>query len=382
MVEQPDHIATSGGLTTMVEQSILIKHVLTINVLSCTFLAGLPCEAGEPIDPDRLTQMRRELDLYYSCIKVLRVRGESTWERSDSPWAKATREAMDRAVQLRIEEILNRPGGGDPERRFQMERLAEQRAKRDKAKHVTNVMMLDAFPSLRLENTDIWTHPDGTTEADMMTKIAHDGRYTQVRPAHRHVAVESSPGYDKFFTRMPSTVLGLRMLRTTGTPTSTLLGSPTVTTIEGKEVVAGLEALVVKVGPHIPPDRRPEWISDDGWVKLWLAPSVHHLPVRADYHFVVRRPDPVGAGSSLDEHVQSIELAEFQPAKDQATGGEIPFPRRMTWTDRGGVTRWRISEVSINVPTTPIDFSPDIPADYNVVRDGVPPIRVIVPTPR
>ena len=32
-------------------------------------------------------------------------------------------------------------------------------------------------------------------------------------------------------------------------------------------------------------------------------------------------------------------------------------------------------------PTTPADFSPDVPADYNVVRDGVLPIRVIAPTP-
>jgi hypothetical protein len=47
----------------------VIPRLTIIAIHLCIILVGWPCGAGEPIDPERLAQMRRELDAYYSRIK-------------------------------------------------------------------------------------------------------------------------------------------------------------------------------------------------------------------------------------------------------------------------------------------------------------------------
>ena len=134
------------------------------------------------------------------------------------------------------------------------------------------------------------------TDGIAFTEINFDASqaYTQSRMAEKHL---------NLFGYLPTAAIGLKSfpvdqhIETQNLPS--LLSHPEITSIEGHEQVEGVDTVILKVGPRIPETERPGFLGNDGYVKLWIAPSIHSLAIRKEYHFEQGAADKKGTAQSV-----------------------------------------------------------------------------------
>ncbi|SRR5579883_790336 len=326
--------------------------------MSCHLLACLTvCAsfAGEPIPSNRLDAMRQSMESYLSKIKNIHIIYEESIRKPEvpHPLVKAALE-RERRLFLKYTAPKDRP---DLEKRFDRTLSAQS---------VQQVDLLDAYPSFRLDTKTRQTFPDGSTEDRHILRFVHEGRVTDIDLTHK--SVNDNKLIDiNILSLLPVHALGRRLQGTLNQPLSTLLELPEVTTLEGAEVIDGVETIIIKVGPPLPPSHRPPSTSERNWVKLWLAPSYDHLPLRAEYYLVSI------SGRWDGEIVHRTELSDFQPARDEMRGERVLFPRLLTYEQPGGKSQWRVSQVVLNETISTDRFRPSIPPGFLVTRDGVVP---------
>jgi hypothetical protein len=323
-----------------------------------TYAIACICFAAEPVDPGQLELMRQSLEAYLSRIQTLEMKYTETWEQSNNQDGQTEAIRHDEELERRT-----RWDAAGPEEKRVLERIA----RRANAKGFWTYNLLDAYPSLRLEIHLQRQFPDGTQEESRSLKTAHDGVYTEVNMDRK--TINTKKGVDlHLFPRTPVNALGLRMRGTMGQPLTKLLEFPTLTTVEGVELINGIKTQVLKIGPGIP--RNLLSGSPEGtWYRVWLAPSASHLPVRTEYHFgggVAGQAEPSSA-------VHSAELSDLRPARDKARDESMLFPRILTYKDGAGTTRWNVEQVVINVPASAENFRSTEPMGFLVSREGAVP---------
>jgi len=335
-------------------------------ILSTTSTVG----AGEPIDPEQLATMRRSLESYLLRIQTIRMQFVRTWEENpNSQLLQSVREHQKQKLQERLKTA-------DAEDRERIKRSAM----RLEAERVNECELLDAFPSLRLEVRTLWSFPDGTKEEEHILKIAHDNSYKEIKFNYNRAYTSDNVQMFKFSSNMPTIALGRHVEGALGQPLSTLLTRPEVTTIEGRESVHGIEAVVLKIGPTVAPGHSIQGLPGKSWVKLWLAPSRNYLAIKMEYHYI-NSSETTGPSDNEktenDRNVHTYELADFQPVSDQARGETVMFPHQLTYTDTVGTTHWQINQVEINPSVSSKDFEKDTPSDFLVSHNGaVPKVRL------
>jgi hypothetical protein len=325
-------------------------------VLACT------CLTGEPGRPDNLSEMRQAMESYLSRIRTIHLEYEETWEKA------AIEDPLLRAYRESIKKANGGPGRGAPPPGDDSD------PRHAVATETVSYDLLDAFPSLRLAIRFRKAFPDGTVEEHRVCKYMRGSRYTEVDDEHK--ATYYREGGTGGFPRTPLNVLGRRLYASLNRPLSAMLEVPSITVVEGTEMVRGLETVVLRVGPGIPPSHRTSGATGKEWMRLWLAPARSHLAVRAEFYIPRLRDNPPpanGVARAEDYYIHRAELDDFQPAHDQARNEDLSFPRLITYTDPAGTMRWRIERITINAPTSPRDFDPTIPSGYLMSRDGAAP---------
>jgi len=303
--------------------------------------------------------MRQSMESYLSRIKNVRIVYEETWGKPkvEDPQIKA---ALERG-RLRA---LRDAG---PKERAAVEKRIERTLS---ATSVRQYDLIDAYPSFRLDRKERRSYPDGSIEEQHTIEFVHEGRLTSIDLTHGSVSDQKVEGAG-IFGPSPVNALGRRLLGTLDQPLSALLELPELTTLGGTETVDGVETVVIKVGPPLPPTHRPAGSSEKNWVKLWLAPSRSYLPLRAEYHLAST------SGSAPEEVIHRTELSDFQPAPDVMRGERILFPLLLTFDQPGGKINWRVSRVVLNQSVPADTFRASIPPGLLVTRDGaVPTVRL------
>lgn len=326
------------------------------------FLFGLgasptpSASAGEPISAEHLAEIRRSLDSYLSRIRAIRMSYTRRWQPDEG---SVVWQSMQRMLEVEFREREKRSG---------VESANRARA-RMAAPSVEEYKLLDAYPSMRLERMIRRELPDGSSDVEHVVQIAHENQRVQVDLHHKVTHVASSIDYN-VFSDLPTFALGMHVIGKLDTSIVAFLEHPRLTTIEGEETVAGLDTIVLKVGPSLPDSIASGLFTQEGYARLWLAPSLNHLPVRIE---LVRSPSVTVEDGSTFVNLRRYELADFRPVVDEARGEEIPFPHEALASDPGGASRFLIRDVVVNPPITTADFSDPTPEDFLVSKDGAVP---------
>ena len=141
--------------------------------------------------------------------------------------------------------------------------------------------------------------------------------------------LRTSNAHRGMFNRLPTDAIGLRsFLYPIGRSLVSLLSHPQITTSLGDESVEGVATVILKVGPGIPVKERPGFLGNDGYVKLWIAPSLHSLAIRTR----ISLPERVAADAEAATQIQNlpakhridlVTLKDFRPVVDHAKGNPV-----------------------------------------------------------
>src|ERR1017187_5118613 len=241
-----------------------------------TCLVACASISGEPIPRDRLDTMRQGLESYLSKIKNIHIIYEETFGEPDvnHPLYKIV---MKRQEGERHKDLGSVAG-----------KAAERKRPAGRPEIVRQYDLIDAYPSFRCDRKERRTHPDGSIIERHNLKFVHEGRMTDIDWTHNRAIDQAVTVTDtSVLSLSPVFALGRRLQGTLNQPLWSVLELADVTTLEGSEVINGIQTTAIKVGPRLPLSHRGAYGDEKDWVKLWLAPSYSYLPVRAEFHRAV-----------------------------------------------------------------------------------------------
>jgi hypothetical protein len=340
-------------------------------------VAALPCGRCDTIDQRRLGEIRQSAESLLSRISNLQMAYVSDWQadqqsgfllRATAGSLKKLEERLATANNPKVRERLSatiqqyRSGRSSYECEltyaYPSMRLQVRRDRQDQ----------EAPPETRGMPDTIWA-----TNGSSFTAIDH-----RTRQAEKQSRVSDQSL--RLFDRLPTAAIGLRSFPGPGRPDDrcliSLLSHPRITSIEGHELVEGVDTVILKVGPGIPAPDRPGFMGNGDYLKLWLAPSYSFLAIRKEYHFVgapALDKAAVGTGTKVVDQVHCVALSDFRPVTDLARGNtKTRLPYLITYRDLAGTTSWRVSSMTINSPLAQDQFGPAIPRGFGVSVDGLP----------
>ncbi len=231
-----------------------------------------------------------------------------------------------------------------------------------------------AFPSMRYDRMALEQAGGEVGPSSREIRAVDDRRFTGI-DFQRKLAVSVSQVSEnelRFFVRLPTASIGMKSYPVEGPDDQcleSLLSHPGMTTIEGHEQIGNTATIILKVGPGIPGANRPTGLGDDGYVKLWLAPSHNYLAIRKEYQVIL----PVPTKMERSEGVYTIALADFRSVPDKARrNSSMQLPFLITYRDPVGTTISKVASVAINGTLAPHEFDPPIPPEFVVsVNKGI-----------
>lgn len=160
-------------------------------------------------------------------------------------------------------------------------------------------------------------------------------------------------------SQTPVHAAGLELDFTDGVSLPDLFGCPQFLRVDGFESIDGHETVLLVYEPtdavraSLLPERR---------MAFWLSPDQNWLPRRI-VRYKHNRDDPTA----------QYDNVEFFQAKDLATGGTLPFPRKIVHTSKYMDFEWVVNSAEINLPQRRFpDESAVIPAGF-VVENRLEP---------
>ncbi len=332
-------------------------------VLAATLAAS--CAQPQTIEAGQLERFRLSVESYMSRIQTIQMDYVSDWVGDPDSVAWQSLKALTIAkLKARLRETTNAA---------EREKISRRIESYDPPRSSSSSYKLSyAFPSMRFDRTDsISTERDWQKLTRRIRAIDH--RSFVGIDLESKFALKVSQVSDKeleMFSRLPTSSLGLKSYHAGGPDDQcleSLLSVPKVTLLEGNQKLMGLDAIVVRVGPGIPIDVRPNGLGDSGYVKLWLAPSHGYLAIRKEFHVI----QSVNSESKASEDIFSVELADFRPVRDSSRpNSTVDFPFSISFRDGAGTTISKISSVVINSALPPNEFRPSIPEGFSVSADG------------
>ena len=337
------------------------------------FLRPLVLLAATAADAEELASIREKLDGYLTRIEAVHINYVERWKPGEK-FAEAEEQYLKREL----------PQDLPPEA---MRGVLEGRKKlteRGSPVSVSTHDLLDAYPSFR----HLWevesTYKDGGVDRTHHEHYVQDGRLTSVNRKFKQVS-SSDVGKEALLQRTPLNAIGYRRPMTLNMRVTELLQFPEVTTILGKEEIAGVSALHIKVGPELPQSvRNHPQANEHTFCELWLDPARSFLPMQIDEYFENQYEGKRGFGDDAGVVMHRVTgndgeereflryrmgVQEFMQARDLARNESLLFPKRSSFEDGGGTVLWEVTLAEINPPVTRNDFQPTVPRDYLVIVD-------------
>ncbi len=242
---------------------------------------------------------------------------------------------------------------------------------------VTNhIRLLDAFPNVRLENRSTTRLPDNSQKETSVIRCISGGRLLHLDSGHQVAQIKSSADVASLWI-IPMHALGRRLRGSVNVSLDHLMGSPGVAKVEGVETIGETEAVRLQIGPPLPEALRPFGEDADFFGRVWLAPKLDWLPIRTEWFDRDDAGDVKISGSDgveLAYTVNRYELEQIEAVPDEARDTSVFFPRRIKFTDAGGVRTCTLDRIRINPVVKPSDFEITVPDGFRVAEDGAIPV--------
>lgn len=298
----------------------------------------LALAVDDRIDPARLETMRTALESYLTRIRSIRV--SYTLEEVLEDPAALRRLLQDHARSL-----------SDLEREKEEARSEQVQARLVRNMRRREVLLMER-PSIRLDRFFEAGPDDDARQGNHTTSVLHGDKYTHINHNSKHIVTKGLREVNPVEVLGPTLLwpLGLAIPQTSSLSIVDLLRHADLTRLVATEKYNHVETHVLKIGPGLPREFRPDNTDEHYWVRLWLAPSLDHLPIRAEYHRAGGKPIVT-------------ELSRFEDTVDHARGGNIRFPMRMT-VSRSANSTFSITHVEINPALRATDFVPELPRAF------------------
>lgn len=329
--------------------------------------------AGDPIDPTELNAIRQSLESYLSRIRSIHLKYVETWEEKAEA-SKLSKPMLEAELKLQMQLP------DSPERQRANDSLADRMktGKFPKIQHEYDV--IDSFPFYRMLLRERTLSEGGSWDEKTREMILKKDEMVTINWSDREAFFSSSTDRTKI-PNSPLCALGLRIPYTINVRAHELLQFPEITSNEGLDLIDGLKAIVLRIGPNIPAPVRPPRCGAEGWVIMRLAVDHHHIPLRIEVWKEMNQKSPLailekvgtdGFKKHYSCHLYSV--SDLRNANDNARRESVQFPFSSTFDDGGGLWKWQIQEVQINPTVEQTSLKPEIPDGFYVYQDGHPRI--------
>lgn len=342
-------------------------------MIAAPFVGPLVLLTVSAADANELAAIRQKLDAYLTRIESVHVKYIERWKPGEK-FAEQEEKELNQEL----------PQDLPPEALQGMLEARKKLKERGRPVTVSTHEWLDAYPSLRhLWDVEI-TYSDGAVERTHHEHYVRNGRLTSVNRKIKQVST-SAVGKQALLQRNPLNAIGYRLPMTLNMRVTELLQFPDVTTIVGKEEIAGVSALHLKIGPDLPQSvRNHPGANEQMFCEIWLDPARSFVPMQIDEYLENQYEGKRGFGDDdgvvmhrvTGDDGQEREflryrmaVQEFMQAQDLARREPLPFPKQSSFEDGGGTYLWEVALAEINPPVSDSDFQPRVPGDYMVIVD-------------
>jgi len=303
-----------------------------------------------------------------SRIQTLDVEYTETWQQAATPSP-----LLQAALKWQIDENRKHlaEARNDDERMLILKSIASVGAP------VTHhIRWLDAFPSVRLETRSTTRMADNSQSEQITVRSIRGGRLVSLDSNLGAAHVQSS-GDTASLWIIPLHALGRRLRGSVNVSLDLLMDSPDVARVEGMETLGEIETVRLQLGPPLPEAIRPFGEDADYFGRVWLAPALDWLPIRTQWFdrdpagdVKVTYSDAVGRTYLTNRY----DLEQIESVTDEARGNTVFFPRRIRFTDAGGIRTCTMERIRINPMVEPGEFEIAIPDGFRVAIDGAVPV--------
>lgn len=204
------------------------------------------------------------------------------------------------------------------------------------------------------------------TRQEHVRIIVHKDTYSQINFMSKSCVVNQGADYQGFLD-LPTQILGVHLPGIPPVPLSSLIGESDVSRIEGTEEVDGVETVVVRTGEGWPRKVARGIFSEEGVAKLWLAPSLGYLPMRAEFDRTPEKPRQSGVSAP---NILLFELADYRAVPDEGGGEPVLFPFSLRMSTIAAIHRIVVHEARVQVKFPTSEFEDPLPDGFVVQRDG------------